>query len=133
MPRANEYAPLCGPSNWQSFRRAATTSILARALAQQSDLYLMDEPFEGVDAVTEKAIVELLKNLRDQKKTLLIVHHDLSTTKEYFDQLLLLNMRKVAFGPIAEVYTHELLQKTYGGKLTVLSEMATETARNSHA
>ena len=71
--------------------------------------------------------------MKNQGKTIVVVHHDLSSAKEYFDQLLLLNMRKVAFGPIAEVYTHELLQKTYGGKLTVLSEMATETARNSHA
>ena len=97
--------------------------FLARALAQQSDLYLMDEPFEGVDAVTEKAIVELLKNLRDQKKTLLIVHHDLSTAKEYFDQLLLLNLRVVAHGQASDVFTNELLQRTYGGKLTVLSEV----------
>jgi manganese/zinc/iron transport system ATP- binding protein len=97
--------------------------FLARALAQQSDLYLMDEPFEGVDAVTEKAIVELLKNLRDQKKTLLIVHHDLSTAKEYFDQLLLLNLRMVAYGQASDVFTNELLQRTYGGKLTVLSEV----------
>jgi len=97
--------------------------FLARALAQQSDLYLMDEPFEGVDAVTEKVIVELLKNLRDQKKTLLIVHHDLSTAKEYFDQLLLLNLRMVAYGQASEVFTNELLQRTYGGKLTVLSEV----------
>ena len=71
--------------------------------------------------------------MKNQGKTLVVVHHDLSSAKEYFDQLLLLNMRKVAFGPIAKVYTHELLQKTYGGKLTVLSEMAIETARNSHA
>jgi len=97
--------------------------FLARALAQQSDLYLMDEPFEGVDAVTEKAIVELLKNLRDQKKTLLIVHHDLSTAKEYFDKLLLLNLRMVAYGQASDVFTNELLQRTYGGKLTVLSEV----------
>jgi len=97
--------------------------FLARALAQQSDLYLMDEPFEGVDAVTEKAIIGLLKNLRDQKKTLMIVHHDLSTAQEYFDQLLLLNLRMVAYGKTADVFTNELLQRTYGGKLTVLSEI----------
>lgn len=97
--------------------------FLARALAQQSDLYLMDEPFEGVDAVTEKAIVGLLKNLRDQGKTLMIVHHDLSTAKEYFDQLLLLNLRLVAYGQTTVVFTNDLLQRTYGGKLTVLSEI----------
>ena len=107
--------------------------FLARALAQESAVYLMDEPFAGVDAVTEKAIVSILQGMKDEGKTLVVVHHDLSSAKEYFDQLLLLNMRKVAFGPATEVYTHELLQKTYGGKLTVLSEVATETARNSYA
>ena len=107
--------------------------FLARALAQESAVYLMDEPFAGVDAVTEKAIVSILQGMKDEGKTLVVVHHDLSSAREYFDQLLLLNMRKVAFGPVAEVYTHELLQKTYGGKLTVLSEMATETARNAYA
>ena len=61
----------------------------------------------------------------------LIHHHDLASAKEYFDQLLLLNMRKVAYGSVSEVYTHELLQKTYGGKLAVLSEMATEVAKNA--
>ncbi len=97
--------------------------FLARALAQQSDLYLMDEPFEGVDAVTEKSIVDLLKQLRDQGKTLMVVHHDLSTAQEYFDQLALLNLRLVAYGNSSEVFTNDLLQKTYGGKLTVLSEI----------
>ena len=99
--------------------------FLARALAQQSDLYLMDEPFEGVDAVTEKAIIELLKKLRDQRKTLMIVHHDLSTAQEYFDQLMLLNLRMIAYGSTKDVFTNELLQRTYGGKLTVLSEVGT--------
>lgn len=98
--------------------------FLARALAQESDLYLMDEPFAGVDAATEAAIVTLLQELRERGKTVLVVHHDLSTAQEYFDMLLLLNMRVVAFGPTEEVYTMELLQKTYGGRLTVLSEVA---------
>ena len=103
--------------------------FLARALAQESDLYLMDEPFAGVDAATETAIVTLLQALREQGKTVLVVHHDLSTAKEYFDMLLLLNMRVVAFGATEEVYTMELLQKTYGGRLTVLSEMAESVAK----
>jgi len=103
--------------------------FLARALAQESDLYLMDEPFAGVDAATESAIVKLLQELREQGKTVLVVHHDLSTAKEYFDMLLLLNMRVVAFGATEEVYTMELLQKTYGGRLTVLSEIAAESVR----
>ena len=103
--------------------------FLARALAQESDLYLMDEPFAGVDATTETAIIKILRELRDKGKTLLVVHHDLSTAQKYFDQLLLLNMRLVAFGPIAEVYNYETLQKTYGGRLTIFSEVAAEAAR----
>jgi len=98
--------------------------FLARALAQESDLYFMDEPFAGVDAATESAIVTLLHELRDRGKTLLVVHHDLSTAREYFDTLLLLNMRAVAFGPTEQVFTHELLQKTYGGRLTIMAEVA---------
>jgi manganese/zinc/iron transport system ATP- binding protein len=98
--------------------------FLARALAQQSDLYFMDEPFAGVDAATESAIVSLLQELKSKGKTLLVVHHDLPTAREYFDMLLLLNMRVVAFGPTEQVFTPELLQKTYGGKLTILSEVA---------
>ena len=87
--------------------------FLARALAQESDLYLMDEPFAGVDAATETAIVELLRELKERGKTLLIVHHDLATAREYFDKLLLLNMRLVAYGGVEEVFNAELLQKTY--------------------
>lgn len=98
--------------------------FLARALAQESDIYFMDEPFAGVDAATESAIVTLMQELKDKGKTLLVVHHDLPTAKEYFDMLLLLNMRVVAFGPTEEVFNVELLQKTYGGRLTVLSEVA---------
>jgi manganese/zinc/iron transport system ATP- binding protein len=98
--------------------------FLARALAQESDLYFMDEPFAGVDAATESAIVTLLQELKSKGKTLLVVHHDLPTARNYFDMLLLLNMRVVAFGPTEQVFTHELLQKTYGGRLTILSEVA---------
>lgn len=98
--------------------------FLARALAQESDLYFMDEPFAGVDAATEAAIIALLHELKEKGKTLLVVHHDLPTARNYFDMLLLLNMRVVAFGPTEEVFTYELLQKTYGGRLTILSEVA---------
>lgn len=98
--------------------------FLARALAQESDLYFMDEPFAGVDAATEAAIVELLHELKARGKTLMVVHHDLPTARSYFDMLLLLNMRVVAFGPTNEVFTHDLLQSTYGGRLTILSEVA---------
>lgn len=102
--------------------------FLARALAQESDLYLMDEPFAGVDAATETAIVTLMHDLKAKGKTLMVVHHDLPTAKSYFDMLLLLNMRVVAFGPTEEVFTYELLQKTYGGRLTILSEVAQAVA-----
>ena len=95
--------------------------FLARALAQQSRIYLMDEPFAGVDATTETAIVELLAGMRDDRKTVLVVHHDLQTAEEYFDYLLLLNRRLVAFGPTADVFNAELLRKTYGGHSTILS------------
>lgn len=95
--------------------------FLARALAQESDLYLMDEPFVGVDAATEAAIITLLRELKARGKTLLVVHHDLSSAREYFDMLLLLNMRLVAFGPTSEVFTPEMLQNTYGGRLNILS------------
>lgn len=98
--------------------------FLARALAQESDLYFMDEPFSGVDAATEAAIIALLHELKDKGKTLMVVHHDLPTARNYFDMLLLLNMRVVAFGPTEEVFTYELLQQTYGGRLTILSEVA---------
>ncbi len=98
--------------------------FLARALAQESDLYLMDEPFAGVDAATEEAIVEILRELKSRGKTILVVHHDLSTVREYYDRVILLNMRLVAAGATAEVFTPELVQKTYGGRLTILSEVA---------
>jgi manganese/zinc/iron transport system ATP- binding protein len=98
--------------------------FLARALAQESDLYLMDEPFAGVDAATEAAIIALLRELKSRGKTLLVVHHDLASAREYFDMLMLLNMRLVAFRPTNEVFTPEVLQTTYGGRLTILSDVA---------
>jgi manganese/zinc/iron transport system ATP- binding protein len=102
--------------------------FLARALAQQSEIYLMDEPFAGVDAATESAIIKLLQELRGGGKTVLVVNHDLQTAQEYFDMLILLNMRLVAFGPTDQVFTPQLLQKTYGGRLTILSEVAEAVA-----
>lgn len=98
--------------------------FLARALAQEAELYFMDEPFAGVDAATETAIIAVLRELRDRGRTLLVVHHDLPTARSYFDRLLLLNMNVVAFGPTADVFTAQLLQQTYGGRLTILSEVA---------
>ncbi|MBC8109087.1 MAG: metal ABC transporter ATP-binding protein [Anaerolineae bacterium] len=102
--------------------------FLARALVQDSQIYLMDEPFAGVDAATESAIVKLLQELRAAGKTVLVVNHDLQTAREYFDMLILLNMRLVAFGPTDQVFTPELLQKTYGGRLTILADVADAVA-----
>ena len=98
--------------------------FLARALAQDARLYLMDEPFAGVDATTERAILTLLKELRTQGRTVVAVHHDLQTVAEYFDHVVLLNMRLVASGPVATTFTDENLQRTYGGRLTVLTQAA---------
>jgi manganese/zinc/iron transport system ATP- binding protein len=98
--------------------------FLARALAQDANLYFMDEPFAAVDAATEKAIVQVLHDLKRAGKTVLVVHHDLQTVPEYFDWVVLLNMRIVALGPTGDVFTQENLHKTYGGKLTLLDEAA---------
>jgi manganese/zinc/iron transport system ATP- binding protein len=95
-------------------------TFLARALAQQADLYLMDEPFQGVDAVTEEAIVGLLRELRSAGRTAVVVHHDLATVPEYFDWVALMNVKLIAAGPVAEVFTAERLQATYG-RLPVVS------------
>lgn len=97
--------------------------FLARALVQQADLYLMDEPFAGVDATTERTIVDLLRELRSQGKTALVVHHDLQTVAEYFDEVLLLNTRVVAAGPVSSALTTENLRTTYGGKLALLDQV----------
>lgn len=103
--------------------------FLARALAQEADLYFMDEPFAGVDAATERAIVAVLRELKDSGKTVIVVHHDLQTVPEYFDEVMLLNMRVVAAGPVRDVFTNANLHKTYGGRLTLLSEAAEAVAR----
>ena len=89
----------------------------------------MDEPFSGVDAATEKAIVQILHELRSAGKTALVVHHDLHTVPEYFDYVMLLNMRIVAHGATKDVFTPDNLQKTYGGRLTLLTEAAEALAR----
>jgi manganese/zinc/iron transport system ATP- binding protein len=97
-------------------------TFLARALAQQAELYFMDEPMAGVDAATERVVFELLQELRDQGKMVVVVHHDLRTVPRYFDHVILLNMRLVASGPTAEVFTPANLRKTYGGRLAILDE-----------
>ena len=94
--------------------------FLARALVQEADIYLMDEPFKGVDAQTERAIVALLKDMKSQGKTVVVVHHDLQTVAEYFDWITLLNMRLVASGPIDETFTDECLRKAYHSNDTIL-------------
>jgi manganese/zinc/iron transport system ATP- binding protein len=97
-------------------------TFLARALVQGADLYLMDEPFAAVDAATELAVLAVLREMKAAGKTAMVIHHDLQTVPHYFDYVLLLNMRVVAFGPTSEVFTTENLQKTYGGRLTLLEE-----------
>ena len=103
--------------------------FLARALAQNADLYFMDEPFAGVDAATERAIVDILRQLRESGKTVIVVHHDLQTVHEYFDEVVLLNMRLIAAGPTADVFTPENLRKTYGGKLALLDQLGEKMAQ----
>ncbi len=98
--------------------------FLARALAQEAELYLMDEPFVGVDIATEKTIVDLLQGLAKQGKTVVVVHHDLQTAPNYFDWVILLNMRLVSAGPTQEVLTPQLLQETYGGNLNILTQVS---------
>jgi manganese/zinc/iron transport system ATP- binding protein len=95
--------------------------FLARALVQDAQLYFMDEPFQGVDATTERAIVILLQELRSAGKTVVVVHHDLQTVPEYFDWVTMLNVRRIASGPVNEVFTEQNLRKAYGGKVAFLS------------
>ena len=97
--------------------------FLARALVQDADLYLMDEPFAGVDAPTERTIIQVLRDLQTAGKTAMVVHHDLQTVPEYFDDVLLLNMRLIAAGPTAVVFNEHNLRRTYGGKLTLLEQV----------
>lgn len=103
-------------------------TFLARALVQNADLYLLDEPFAAVDAATEQAIIEILREMRQAGKTAIVIHHDLHMVPTYFDSVVLLNMRVVAQGPTASVFTRENLERTYGGRLTLLDE-ATEAMR----
>lgn len=91
--------------------------FLARALMQGADLYLLDEPFAGVDAATEAAIIGLLKNLRDEGRSIVAVHHDLSTVPAYFDRVLLMNRRTVAEGPVATTFRRDAVARTYGSQL----------------
>lgn len=105
--------------------------FLARALAQKADLYLMDEPFASVDAATEQAILEVLRRLQQEGRTVVCVHHDLDTVSEYFDDVVLLNMRVVASGAVSEVFNRENLRKTYGARLALLDEAVADLSRRS--
>jgi manganese/zinc/iron transport system ATP- binding protein len=95
--------------------------FLSRALVQDAQVYLMDEPFQGVDAMTERAIIALLQELRAAGKTVVVVHHDLQTVPEYFDWVTLLNVRLIASGPVAETFTEDNLRLAYGGRVAFLS------------
>ncbi len=94
--------------------------FLARALVQDASIYLMDEPLQGVDATTERTIIELLRTLQSLGKTVMVVHHDLQTVSSYFDEVLLLNVRRIASGPVSEVFTEANLRLTYGGRVAII-------------
>jgi manganese/zinc/iron transport system ATP- binding protein len=95
--------------------------LLARALVQEAPIYILDEPFQGVDAPTERAIIDVLDGLADAGETIIVVHHDLQTIPEYFDAVLLLNVRAIDSGPVEEVFTEENLRLTFGGRVGVLA------------
>ncbi len=106
--------------------------FLARALVQNAQIYFMDEPFQGVDATTERAIVALLQELRAAGKTVLVVHHDLQTVPEYFDWVTLLNVRRIASGPVAEAFTDNNLRLAYGGRVAFLRDSASTNGAEVH-
>lgn len=99
--------------------------FIARALVQDADVYFLDEPMAGVDATTERAIVKILHGLRDAGKTVIVVHHDLQTVRDYFDWLVMLNVRVIAQGPVSETYTADNLRKAYGGQIALLDTAVT--------
>jgi manganese/zinc/iron transport system ATP- binding protein len=107
--------------------------FLARALAQKADIYFMDEPMAGVDAATERTIFNLLEELRQAGKTIIAVHHDLRTVPQYFDYVVLLNVRLVAAGPLENAFTPENLRKTYGGRLALLDAAGEAVEAGSRA
>ncbi|ADC50809.1 ABC transporter ATP-binding protein [Alkalihalophilus pseudofirmus OF4] len=93
--------------------------FIARSLAQQADIFFLDEPFVGIDVTSEEIIIDLLRELKRQQKTVFVVHHDLSKVQDYFDQLLLINKELIQFGAVEKVYTPEILQQTYKGSLAL--------------
>ena len=104
-------------------------TFLARALVQDADVYFLDEPMAGVDATSERAILEVLRDLRDRGRTVVVVHHDLQTVTRYFDWLMLLNVRAIAQGPVAATYTRENLRRAYGGQAALLDGVAPDDPR----
>ncbi len=102
--------------------------FLARALVQDAEIYFMDEPFQGVDATTERAIVALLRDLRERGKTVVVVHHDLSTVIDYFNWVTLLNVRRIAHGPVAEAFTPHNLALAYGGHVAFVPQLSQQGA-----
>lgn len=98
--------------------------FLARALAQRAELYILDEPFAGVDVASEAALVAVMKSLRDEGATILVVHHDLSSVTRYFDRVLMLNRQMVAEGPVLATFTPENIQKTYGVPMVMMAASA---------
>lgn len=100
--------------------------FLARALAQQADIYFLDEPFAGVDAMTEKTIIHILKDLKANGKSIFVVHHDLQTVTDYFDWTILLNKTILSSGPTKESFTSKNLQKAYGEVLSILDQLVGE-------
>ncbi|MET3683298.1 ABC-type Mn2+/Zn2+ transport system ATPase subunit [Alkalibacillus flavidus] len=96
--------------------------FIARALAQEADLLFLDEPFAGIDLTSEQIIIDLLRDIRDQGKTLFIVHHDLSKVEEYFDRLMLLNQRLVGFGQLQDVFRANLISEAYNGQVATIKD-----------
>lgn len=97
--------------------------FVARALCQQADVFFLDEPFAGVDMVTEQQIIQILQKLASQHKTILVIHHDLSSARDYFDELVLLNQRLIAYGPTGSVFTEKNIKATFGGQLPILHKV----------
>lgn len=105
--------------------------IIARSLAQKANIYLMDEPFVGVDIKTETLIMDILKNLTKEGKTVLVVHHDLQSIEKYFDWLVLLNLRLIASAPVKDVLQKNLIDEAYGAKLSILSDLGNTLEKES--
>lgn len=105
--------------------------FIARALLQEADIYFLDEPFSGIDLASEKVIVSILQKLRDQGKTVFVVHHDLNSVENFFDWIILLNMRLVACGPVQEVFTPALLNATYGKSYALFDAAIKLTAQKT--